>query len=209
MRMSRSMTGVALSLLLALAAAGCGVRQEVRGQETTGLDRKLSKFAFIEDGDIVTLIVGTRATRYRDGTSYIPLELAIANNGVRQLRLTREQFTLIDEEGNRYPAASPQELMEGYEFLDLDRTNLAELEGIVFNKFAAYQRYPSKLSPTRMARTGRSEVVRDLVSLPKFGYLLDFIYFPAPSTGVKGHRFELFIDSPDLETPVFVKFLVE
>jgi len=196
---------LALSLIL---LPGCPVRQPLRGQPVDGLDRKLSTFAWIEDGDLVTFIVDTKATRYREDTAYIPLEIAVANNGVRQITLTRESFTLVDEAGNRYPAAGPRELMESYEFLDLDRDALAELDGIVFNKFAAYQRYASKFSPNREAPFGSSNVVQDRVVLPKFGYLIDRIYFPAPSTGVLQHKFELFLAAPELEDPVFVKFMV-
>jgi hypothetical protein len=189
--------------------ASCASHQRIRGEETSGLDRKLSTFAYIEEGDLLTLIVDTKATRYREKTAYFPLEIAIANNGLRQLVLTRESFTLIDEAGNRYPAASPKELIEGYEFLDLDREQLAELNGIIFNKFAAFQQYPSMFSPTRNYSFGRSNIVRDMVSLPKFGYLLDFIYFPAPKDGLLGKRFDLFLDSAMLEDPVFVKFEVK
>ena len=201
-------------LLPALALLSCAGHQPMRGQQADDLDRKLSYYAFIEDGELITFIVDTRATRYREKSQYIPLEICIANRGLRSLSLTRESFTLIDEEGNRYPAASPRELMHSYEFLDLDRDALAELEGIIFNRFAAFTRYPSKFSPTRVSNPGRplsghSELVRDRVSLPKFGYLLDFIYFPQPVTGLKGRKFEIFLDSPDLEDPVFVKFLVK
>jgi hypothetical protein len=196
-------------LALIILTASCAARQELRGQETNDLDRKLSTFAFIEEGDLITFIIGTRATRYRENSSYMPLEICIGNNGLKKLTLTRESFVLIDEQGNRYPVANPRELMERYEFLDLDRSALAELDDIVFNKFGAYTRYGSKFSPTHLASTGRSNLVRDLVSLPKFGYLIDFIYFPAPATGLKGHRFELFMESPDLLEPVFVKFIVE
>ena len=86
----------ALALLL-----GCAARQPIRGQETSGLDRKLSTFAFIEDGDLVTFIVDTRATFFREKDDYIPIEIAIANTGLRKLTLTRESFTVSDEEGNR------------------------------------------------------------------------------------------------------------
>ena len=74
------------------------------------------------------------------------------------------------------------------------------------NKFAAYQQYPSNFSPDQ--DWGRLQIVRDLVSLPKFGYMVDFIYFPEPPGGISGQRFELFLDSPSLEEPVFVKFEV-
>ena len=198
-----------LSTFALIVLTSCAARQPIQGQETSALDRKLSTFAYIEQGDLVTLIVDTKATRYREKSPYFPLEIAIANNGLRQIALTRESFTLIDEEGNRYPAASPRELIEGYEFLDLDRNQLAELEGIVFNKFAAYAKYPSMFSPTRDFTSSRSNIVRDLVSLPKFGYLLDFIYFPAPKNGLLGKRFELHVDSQQLEDTVFVKFEVK
>ena len=45
-------------------------------------------------------------------------------------------------------------------------------------------------SPTRNFVFGRSNIVRDLVSLPKFGYLLDFIYFPAYRDLMGVDRFE-------------------
>ena len=198
----------------ALASLGCPARQPIRGQATSGLDRKLSTFAFIEEGEVLSFIVGTRAARYREKSAYMPLEICIGNRGLRKLTLTRESFTLVDEEGNRYPVASPRELMEGYEFLDFDRQSLAELDGIIFNKFATFTRYPSKFSPTRTSNPGRtlsgaSELVRDRVALPRFGYLLDFIYFPLPQTGLLNRRFELFLESPDLEDPVFVTFIVK
>lgn len=195
---------VALAVLLVLAAAGCVSQQKVVGQETTGLDRKLSTFAWIENGDLVTLIVGTRPARYREAAPYLPLEISIGNRGVKYLTLSRESFTLVDAQGNRYPCAGPKELLEGYEFLDLDREpSLAELAGLVSDRFAAFTRYPASFSPTRTAVTG---TVRDRMSLPRFGWFVDFIYFPHPPGGVVGQRFDLFVDAPELEDPVFVKF---
>ncbi len=188
-------------------AGSCSIRQPIRGQETSRFDRKLSTFAYIEEGDILTLIVDTRPARDKDGSSYVPLEIAIANHGLRKLTLTLESFTLIDGEGNRYPAAGARELLENYGMLDFDR-NLGELEGIIFNKFAAMPRYPSHFSPTRTVSVSGSSLVRDLVALPRHGYLIDFVYFPAPKTGVRDQPFELFLDSPDLAEPVFVKFEV-
>lgn len=192
-------------LLVCLTLAACATRQPIEGQKAGELDRKLSTFAYIEEGKLVTLIVDVVQARDREGSGYMPLQIVVANNGLRQLVLTRESFTLIDENQNRYPAANPHELIENYNFLDLDR-HMAELGGIVANKFAAYAQYPSNFSPGQAF--ARLEVVRDLVSLPKFGYMLDFIYFPEPPGGMSGHRFDLFLDSPSLEDPVFVKFEV-
>jgi hypothetical protein len=205
--------GFGLAAIVLATLASCSARQPIVGQETTQLDRKFSTFAWIEQGELVTFIVDTHAARYRDNSAFIPIEIAVANTGVKTLVLTRESFALIDEQGNRYPAAAPRELIEGYDFLDLDRDQLAELEGLVGSKFAAYTRYNSKFSPTRSSDMdlvpGGTKTVRDMVSLPRFGYILDYLYFPKPTTGIKGHRFELFLESQSLPQPVFVKFKVE
>ena len=197
-----------LSILMLLAAS-CATRQPMTGQVAADVDRKLSTFAYIEEGKLATFIVDTRATRYRGKDAYIPLEIAIANRGVKQLTLTRESFTLADDKGNRYPCASPKELLDNYDFLDLDR-DLEELNEIVFNRFGAMTRYPSNFSPTHFAvREGQSRTVIDRVQLPKFGYLLDMVYFPIPATGLKDHTFELSMTAPELTDAIFVKFEVK
>lgn len=197
-----------LPIVLALAAS-CATRQPMTGQPAADVDRKLSTFAFIEEGKLATFIVDTRATRYREKERYVPVEISVANRGVKQLTLTRESFVLADENGNRYPCASSKELLDNYEFLDLDR-NLSELSDIVFNRYAAMTEYPSKLSPTRtVTRPGERATVTDSVVLPRYGYLIDMIYFPAPTTGLKGHRFELTMSAPELTDPIFVKFEVK
>ena len=192
-----------------LVSAACATRQPMTGQVAADVDRKLSTFAYIEEGKLATFIVDTRPTRYRENERYVPVEVAIANRGVKTLSLTRESFTLADENGNRYPCASPKELLANYDFLDLDR-NLAELSEIVFNRFGAMTAYPSKFSPTRRpSRTGESTVITDSVQLPRYGYLLDMLYFPMPTTGLKGHKFELAMTAPELTDPIFVKFEVK
>ena len=200
---------LALTMALAMACVGCPVRTEIRGVETTGLDRKLSTFAFIEEGDIVSFIVDTRATRYRENDAFIPLEICVANRGLKKLTLTRESFILFDDEGNRYHTASPRDLIEGYEWLDQDR-NLGELAGILFNRFGAFNRYPSSFSPTRLRPRDpfSSGIVRDRVSLPRFGFMIDFIYFPMPTTRVLNRRFELHMEATELPHAIFVKFVV-
>ena len=202
------MRRLCLAVVLVLAAS-CATKQPMTGQEVTGLDRKLSTFAYIEEGKLATFIVDTRATRYRGKDLYIPVEIAIANRGVKVLTLTRESFTLVDENGNRYPCASPKELLEHYDFLDLDR-DLEELNEIVFNRFGAMTRYPCNFSPTHFAaRDGQSRVVIDRVQIPQYGYVLDMIYFPMPATGLRGHPFELTLTAPELTDPIFVKFEVK
>ena len=194
---------------LILLAASCATRQPMTGQVAPSVDRKLSTFAYIEEGKLATFVVDTRATRYRGQDAYIPIEIAIGNTGVKQLTLTRESFTLVDDKGDRYPCASPKELLDNYDYLDLDR-DLEELEGIVFNRFGALTRYPSNFSPTHFAtRPGQSRVVVDRIQVPRFGYVLDTIYFPMPAGGLKDRRFELMMTAPELTDAIFVKFEVK
>jgi hypothetical protein len=198
----------ALLAAAVLVLTACATRQPMTGQTAPDVDRKLSTFAYIEDGTLITFIVDTRATRYREKDKYIPVEISIGNRGVKQLTLTRESFTLADENGARYPCASPKELLDNYDYLDLDR-NLSELYGIVFNRFGAMTYYPSKFSPTRRPGVSVLGVVTDSVELPRYGYLLDVLYFPTPTTGIKGHKFELTMTAPELVDPIFVKFEVK
>jgi hypothetical protein len=189
--------------VLLLGTAACAGRVPVEGRRADDLDFKLSTHAWMEDGSIATLIVDTLATRDRGGEAFIPLEVVFANNGLRMITLSRESFTLVDSQGKRYPAAGPRELIEGYALLDQDQ-RIQELEGIVANRFATYQRYESNLSPN----VGEPRIVRETVPVPKAGWIHDMLYFPAPPGGVMGQRFELFVGAPELENPIFVKFEV-
>ena len=192
-------------VVVSVVAAGVSCKEPMTGVEAPDVDRTLTTHSYIEEGNLVTFIVDTRATGIRAGDNFIPLEIAVANRGLKNLTITRESFQLIDEDGNRYHVASPQELIANYEFLDWDR-RLSELPGIVDQRLAVYHRYRSKLTPTREFDV--SGVVQDQVDLPQWGYLIDFIYFPTPKTGVENRKFELFLETPELPDPVFVKFVV-
>jgi hypothetical protein len=196
-------------ILLALAAASCALQPATVDLPAPEVDRTLTLYSFIEEGELVTFIVNVRATREREQADYIPVEIAVGNRSVDQLSLTRESFTLVDEEGNRYPCVGPKDLLAGYDFLDFDR-KLGELASIVGNKFANFERYPSSFSPVLNAPTATTSfsVVRDATTLPRFGYLIDFIYFPRPPGPLAGRKLELFLEAPELKDPIFVKFLV-
>lgn len=200
---------VALAGAVVVLASCAGEKPNMPKPDLRGLDKKLSTFAFIEEGNLVSFIVDTRPARYREEGGYLPLEICVANRGVKLISLTRESFTLRDSQGNEYPCIGPKELLQKYDFLDLDR-RLAELHEIVFNRFGAFVQYPSSFSPLRVApaNVSISTVVRDSIGLPKFGYFIDFIYFPTPKTGVLNQRFELWMRARELPDPVFVKFAV-
>ena len=190
-------------LFLVISMTGC-ITTRYTERDTSGLDRRLDSFTYIEEGDLMALCVSTYATRFREEDKYIPLEVAIANRGLRNLTLTRESFTLIDEEGNRYSLVPSKELLENYEKQDFDR-RFAHIFSVVIAKFELYTQAQSNFEPERMS----SRIVIDKVELPKFFYMVDMLYFDQPKTGLKGKKFELFITAKELEEPIFVKFMVE
>ncbi len=206
--MGRIAAVLALASLL-LATPRCAERP-LAAIPAPGIDRTLSTFAYIEEGKLLTFVVDTRSTRDRDDSPYVPFEISVGNRGIRNITLTRESFTLVDQEGNRYPCVGPRDLLESYDYLDFDR-RLEELAGILAGRFATFTRYPSMFSPVRDVAVApfRSTLVRDSISVPQFGYIVDYIYFPRPKSGVLGHRFEMFLEAPELVEPVFVKFAVK
>jgi hypothetical protein len=199
-------------LLVACASVSCQSSQRIQPTAAPDVDPTLGPSTYIEDGELVTFIVNVLPARYRENDGYMPLEFSVANKGVKRMVIARESFELRDEAGNRYPAAGPAELLENYEYLDLDREpTLAQLGGLISDRYAAYQFYPSSFSPTRADQRFKEgqQVIRDIMTLPRHGFMLDWLYFPTPVTGVKGKKFELFLTSRDLPEPVFVKFIVK
>jgi hypothetical protein len=195
---------IALGLVLLL---GCTTLTGNRSdwEVRTGLDHRLSRFAYIEEGKLVGLAVDVQAARYREDTPFFPLEIAVANRTLHRLTVKRESFSLIDEEGNRYSLAGVREMAEGYHLVDLDK-RFTDFRSVLLSRWPNFTKLPSHFYRGEGPGAG---VVYDQVELPKFSYFTDWIYFPHPKTGVKGHRFELFLDTEELEDPIFVKFKVD
>ena len=55
----------------------------------------------------------------------------------------------------------------------------------------------------------RRSLVNDRVELSNSSYMIDVLYFPHPEGKILGEYFELWMDSEDLEEPLFVKFRVK
>jgi hypothetical protein len=87
--------------------------------------------------------------------------------------------------------------------VDLDRRTLGEAAPIVRGKYQTYSVIPSNFSP------GFDDpIALDRVFLPRFSYLLDFLYFPTPEGYVAGEPLELRVTAPELEGAIFVRFTV-
>lgn len=183
------------------AMASCAARRSPERASTT--DPKLAPSTYMEDGRLVALVVSTRAAEVRRSKTHFPLEIAVVNKGLAGLSISPESFVLVDDSGRRHPVAGREDLANRYGNTDIDR-RFSEAAGPVRAKFSQYLPVPSNMTP------GFDRgVARDHVSLPRFAYLLDFVYFPRPEGGAAGRTYELFLSAPELPDPVFVRFRIE
>ena len=203
---------VALLLMVAGLSASCArqINTQVE-QNAPAVDKKFTLTFYVEEGELLSLIVGARPTITRSKLNYIPFEVGVVNRAVPNLTLSLESFTLIDEDGNRYPAVGEIELNKNYEgsvnadtALASNRTfRLGEIEPIIAGRYTTFRRQRGVLTP----RTGRAELTNQF--LEQFSFAVNMIYFPRPANSeVRGEIFELFMDAPELEDPVFVRFRV-
>jgi hypothetical protein len=192
----------ALLLVACLAGSPACVHGSRNPRALGDVDPRPTATTFIEEGNLVALVVGTRVTSRREDSAYVPLEIAVANAGLDSLTLNMESFILVDEKGLLYPAVGDRELRNGYGFYQADRTYF-ETPLSLPSTYQDYTRQPSSLSMMSLDRP-----VPRTVILRRFGVLVDFVYFPRPDDGVRGRRFELFMNAPELDDPVFVRFEV-
>jgi hypothetical protein len=192
---------VAVAVAVALLASACVPRPA--GVSADAIDPKLTLTSFIEDGAVVALVVGTKPAYTVHDRNYIPFEVAVVNKGLDSVSLSRELLVLVDAEGNRYPVVGPDELRREYKgSIDTDQ-RLTESLGVLLGKYQTYEYVPSNLTPSF-----DRPVELDRVFLPRYSWTHDFVYFATPPGGVRGERFELFLNSPELPDPVFVRFQV-
>lgn len=189
----------AVVLLLGLTAR-CAL--ETLPGSVSDVDPTLRQSTYYEEGSLVALVVGARPARFRLSESFIPLEVAVVNKGLDALTVTPESFTLVAADGKRYPMASRDELSRLYGNTDRDRV-LGEAEEALRSRYASYRRLPANLTPSF-----DRPIARDRVSLPRFGYLYDFLYFPRPEDAALIEPLELILSAPELEDPVFVRFAI-
>lgn len=193
-----------------LLAAGCaGLKGNLPQEE--GLHPRITRFAYLEEGKLVTLAVDTQAARQRETSKVVPLAIAVANNGMPRLTLTRESFTLIDDQGKRYTMASVQEgrTYGSLQILDLRLSqNFAE---VMNGRFTAHDFlktvfFPLQVTENEYAYRG---LLRERTELSRQSWTYDVLYFPHPDGEWVGHKYELWMDTEELDPGVFVKFKVQ
>jgi hypothetical protein len=190
-----------LLVVAGIALAGCATRGGA-SSAPGDVDPKLRLSSYIEEGQLMALVVSTRAALVRDSKPYWPIEVAVVNKGLERLTVTRESFTIVTADGKRYPAAGRDELARSYGNTDLDR-RFSEAAEAVAARFSTFSPVLSNFTPGFAAG-----IARDNVQLPRFSYLVDFLYFPRPEDAAAAQPLELHLAAPELEDPVFVRFRI-
>jgi len=210
MKIERGVPGLALGLAL-LAVAGCASGFNDLPQEP-GFSPRLTRFTYLEEGKLVSLAADTEATLQREKQKFIPVGIGIANLGLgKPLTLSRESFTLVDDQGKKYSLATVQEArslagLQTYD-LKLEQTFVEVLN----NRFTTMMSVPMVFFPVQSTEPqyARRGIVRDRVELPIRSWAWDVLYFPHPEGKLKGRKYELWLDAPELEEPIFVRFAVK
>ncbi|MCU0253605.1 MAG: hypothetical protein MUE47_03600 [Acidobacteria bacterium] len=210
MRIDRRSMVSALGLAL-LAAAGCASGFNDLPQEP-GFSPRLTRFTYLEEGKLVSLAADTEATLQREKQKFVPIGVGIANLGLdKPLTLGRESFTLVDDTGKKYSLATVQEArslagLQTYD-LKLEQTFVEVLN----NRFTTMLSVPMVFFPVQSTEPqySRRGIVRDRVELPVRTWAWDVLYFPHPEGKLKGRKYELWLDAPELKEPIFVRFAVK
>lgn len=205
----RYATQFLVTVLISLAAA-CAPGERLPPKEGA-LDHSILRHTFIDEGGLVTLAVNADATRRREKSDYVPVGLAIANNGLGRLTVNRESVTLVDDQGQRYPMATVHEVRSLGSRTVVDLRASVTFEDIFSRRMLGRSRVPSVFFPIQVSEPGfaRRGVVAESIELARNAWMLDVVYFPHPEGELVGRRYEVWLETPELPHPVFVRFAVE
>jgi hypothetical protein len=189
---------LAWATLCVVFATACVTSPGRELRSASDVDRKFDNTSYIEEGDLVALIAGTRVAIARKNPDYIPIEVGIVNKGAPGLSLNRESFTLVDQDGTSYPMLDGKEVGRKYN-VDVDR-RLMTLTPVVRGIFGGYVQVGASLTTSF-----DNPIPRELY-IQRHAWATELIYFPMPEGGAQGRIFELFMDARELDDPVFVRF---
>lgn len=171
------------------------------------LHPRITRFAYLEEGRIVSMAVDTEASRRREGSAYVPFGIGVGNLGLDKLTITRESLTLIDEDGQRYAMATIPEYrsLENNPGFDFDLT-YGTFVPVYRGRFPNWPEMNLSFFPPPLENRGA--LARERVQLHKRSFTTGVIYFPHPTGDLVDKRFEIWLDAAELEEPVFVKFRI-
>jgi len=144
--------------------------------------------------------VNVDLARKRTGEAFIPLLVGVMNNARQSAVLTRESFRLVMPDGTRIPAASVEQIREGYPKLENDFRWLRSVEPARILGVRGVGSVPSHFYPGLVEG---KPVVISRVELPGRFFTADLIYLPRPE-GFTGGELVLEVAAEGWENPVTV-----
>lgn len=200
MKYQRSTTGFVVAAIV--LATGCVMSRSTAPATTPSTpvpSPTLAPSIFYEEGDLVFLGVNVHIARFSLDADLLPVEIAVANKGIEQLRVSPEHITLRSPDGKSWPMASPEESAGSSLRSEFDRKLMpVPFRDIVELRFPNYTHIPSTFG----LRGGNRTMTRT-VEMRRNTWTLAQIWFPNPGGELKGKLFEIWLDSPELPEPVF------
>lgn len=196
----------AAAVLPAVLALSCASAQKL--PQEPGLNPRLTPTSYLEEGKLVALAVDTEAAAWREDQPFIPLPVSVLNKDLMRITLTRESFTLVDENKNRYSMATVNEGRSIGPLVSIDWRMSARFFDVISSSYATWTYQPAVFFPNAMSSPdyARRGILRDRVELAKWSWMADILYFPHPKGPVRDHKFELWVSTPELKEPIFIRF---
>jgi len=166
----------------------------------------MTRGVHFEEGNLVFFAVNVELARFRLEEDLLPLEIAVANKGLTKLTVSPEGITLraIGEGGQAWPVAQPEESASQNLRSSFDRKLMpVSFEEVVRLRFPIYTYVPSTFG----LRGGNKSMSRT-AEMARRTWTMAQVWFPNPGGELKGKLFEVWLEAPELDDPVFttIKF---
>jgi hypothetical protein len=189
---------------------GRGLFQEEK--EALTPTRKIGYFTFLNEDRSVALIVDVELARMRKTEKFLPLGIRVANKDIYPLKVDRQSFLLVDPTDRTYSMPGYKEVGAAYDKYSLDAKYYALKlfsEGDIMTGFASFRKLPCSFFPHPYKASAMHDVLIDSIEIPQGSFVQDLIYFPRPGSDVTGQKLRLRLQSPELEEPCEVAFIVD
>jgi hypothetical protein len=188
---------IVLSTVLAVAGTACAARTGER-ISIPATSRTLAPSIYYEDGRSLFLGVNTGLARFGAQQDLVPVEIAVANKDLPKLTVNLEGITL-QADGQRWPAAAVEERAGSTLRADFERrTQPVSFRAALRTRFPIYREIQPNAGGTPRDRSLAREV-----ELGQHTWVLAQVWFPHPGGELKGRTFEVWLQAPELEDPVF------
>jgi len=204
MRRFRVAGSIVLLGLLSLVTAACvtGGRSAITGvDQGTRVSPSLARGMYYEEGRLVFFGVNSGLAQFRLKDDLLPLEIAVGNKSLKRLTVGPEGITLreVGQGGRAWPMATPSETVSGNLRSQFDRN----LQPVSFLEVVRLQLAGMKYIPTTFGlRPGNYEMSRT-ATLTSNTWTFSQVWFPNPGGELKGKLYEVWLEAPELEEPVF------